>query len=88
MSVVRNKLLVRVALVLVEAEDHQAQANANLGRGQAYAIRGVHGLVHIGDDRPLGEIMDILNRPRHLQKSRIAHFQYLTDHARLHSVHG
>jgi len=29
------------------------------------AIRGVH-------DHPQGEIMDVLNRPRHLQKSRIA----------------
>jgi hypothetical protein len=72
--------LVRVARVRVEAEDHQTQIDADLRRCQANTICGMHGFVHVGDDRLEFGKVNVPNRLCHPQQPGITHFQYFAYH--------
>ena len=78
---------VRVALVLAaEAKDHQLKVDADLRRGQAGAVRRVHRLEHVADQRIELGAAEGVDRFGDAQQARVAHLQDLSDRHR-HSIH-
>ena len=73
---------VGVALAVIETEDHQLQIDPDLRRSQPDASGRVHGIEHVGDQRPQAGRLELIDRFSDLQQARIAHAQDFADHRR------
>ena len=69
----------RIARIAADAEDHDLQRHADLRRREAGAVQGVHGVVHVRQQRTQLGGIECFDGLRRLQQQRLAHAQNGSD---------